>query len=456
MLEQSGYLEALKAERTIEAQGRIENLLELGGVALEYQAAADNPTLSEFLQQISLFSDQDALAEEGSRVTLMTLHNAKGLEFRAVFLVGMEEGVFPHARSIEEQGIEEERRLAYVGLTRAQERLTLTHAATRSLWGSRDYRSPSRFLEELPEDEIQRERLRPGVVDRLQRAARVPGAHRARARPLDRGLRAPLDARRGRRRPHRGRRHRHRPLRPGRRRAPAHARLRAAGEGPLSVEIRTAQPEELRDGLRPIWHYFGSPAGPDEGRRGAMPIADGRLHVAVDGGAIVAGAGVFEFEMTIPGGPVPDGGGDGGRRPPDAPPPRHRARAHGRPAEGRARRGEPIAALWASEGGIYGRFGYGLASVCADVEIPRDARGFARPVEWAGSARLVTAEEARALPAGLRARRTGDDRACSRARGVVEGREARRLGVAPGWWRASSRSPSSSGTAAPRRTRSTG
>jgi DNA helicase II / ATP-dependent DNA helicase PcrA len=161
VLDQSGYLEALKAERTIEAQGRIENLLELGGVALEYQAAADSPGLSEFLQQISLFSDQDALAEEESRVTLMTLHNAKGLEFRAVFLVGMEEGVFPHARSIEEQGVEEERRLAYVGLTRAQERLTLTHAATRSLWGSRDYRRPSRFLEELPDDEIEHERLRP-------------------------------------------------------------------------------------------------------------------------------------------------------------------------------------------------------------------------------------------------------------------------------------------------------
>ncbi len=161
VLEQSGYLEALEAERTIESQGRIENLLELGGVALEYQAAAESPSLSEFLQQISLFSDQDALAEEGSRVTLMTLHNAKGLEFRAVFLVGMEEGVFPHARSLEEQGLEEERRLAYVGLTRGQEHLTLTHAATRSLWGSRDYRSPSRFLEELPEDEIERERLRP-------------------------------------------------------------------------------------------------------------------------------------------------------------------------------------------------------------------------------------------------------------------------------------------------------
>ena len=161
VLEQSGYLESLKAERTFEAQGRVENLLELGGVALEYQAASESPSLSEFLQQISLFSDQDALAEEGSRVTLMTLHNAKGLEFRAVFLVGMEEGVFPHARSIEEQGIEEERRLAYVGLTRAQERLALLHAATRSLWGSRDYRKASRFLEELPEDEIQRERLRP-------------------------------------------------------------------------------------------------------------------------------------------------------------------------------------------------------------------------------------------------------------------------------------------------------
>lgn len=161
VLERSGYLEALQAERTIEAQGRVENLLELGGVALEYQAAAENPSLSEFLQQISLFSDQDALAEEQSRVTLMTLHNAKGLEFRAVFLIGMEEGVFPHARSIEEQGIEEERRLAYVGLTRAQERLTLLHAATRSLWGSRDYRSSSRFLDELPEQGVERERLRP-------------------------------------------------------------------------------------------------------------------------------------------------------------------------------------------------------------------------------------------------------------------------------------------------------
>jgi DNA helicase-2/ATP-dependent DNA helicase PcrA len=161
VLEQSGYLEALEAERTIEAQGRTENLMELVGVAREYQESAEEPSLSEFLQQISLYSDQDALEEERSLVTLMTLHNAKGLEFRVVFLIGMEEGVFPHSRSIEEQGLEEERRLCYVGLTRAQERLVLTHAAARSLWGSRGYNMPSRFLDELPQEEIERDRLRP-------------------------------------------------------------------------------------------------------------------------------------------------------------------------------------------------------------------------------------------------------------------------------------------------------
>jgi DNA helicase-2/ATP-dependent DNA helicase PcrA len=161
VLERSGYLEALEAERTVEAQGRIENLLELLGVAREYQERTEEPTLSEFLQQLSLYSDQDDLAAERSLVTLMTLHNAKGLEFRAVFLIGMEEGVFPHARSLEEQGLEEERRLAYVGLTRAKERLTLTHASSRSLWGSRGYNLPSRFLDELPQDEIERDRLRP-------------------------------------------------------------------------------------------------------------------------------------------------------------------------------------------------------------------------------------------------------------------------------------------------------
>ena len=161
VLERSGYLESLRAERTIEAQGRVENLQELVGVAHEYQATAAEPSLSGFLQEISLYSDQDAIRGEQSLVTLMTLHNAKGLEFRAVFMIGMEEGIFPHARSIEEQGLEEERRLAYVGMTRAQERLVLTHASARSLWGSRSYNLPSRFIDELPEDKIERQRLQP-------------------------------------------------------------------------------------------------------------------------------------------------------------------------------------------------------------------------------------------------------------------------------------------------------
>jgi DNA helicase-2/ATP-dependent DNA helicase PcrA len=91
----------------------------------------------------------------------MTLHNAKGLEFRAVFMIGMEEGIFPHSRSIEEQGLEEERRLCYVGMTRAQERLVLTHASARSLYGSRSYNLPSRFLDELPAEGVERQRLRP-------------------------------------------------------------------------------------------------------------------------------------------------------------------------------------------------------------------------------------------------------------------------------------------------------
>jgi len=160
-LERSGYLEALEAERTIEAQGRLENLQELVGVAREYQETAEEPSLSHFLQEISLFSDQDALADDDGNVTLMTLHNAKGLEFRAVFIVGLEEEIFPSMRSIEEQGIEEERRLFYVGMTRAMEHLTLTHASARLLWGRTTHNLPSRFLDELPNDNLERRRLRP-------------------------------------------------------------------------------------------------------------------------------------------------------------------------------------------------------------------------------------------------------------------------------------------------------
>jgi ATP-dependent DNA helicase UvrD/PcrA len=161
VLERTGYLEMLEAERTIEAQGRIENLQELVALAREWLESAAEPSLSSFLQEVSLYSDQDAIRGEGSLVTLMTLHNAKGLEFRAVYLIGMEEGIFPHSRSIEEQGIEEERRLAYVGMTRAMERLTLMHASSRMLYGGRSYNLPSRFLDELPERHVERDRLKP-------------------------------------------------------------------------------------------------------------------------------------------------------------------------------------------------------------------------------------------------------------------------------------------------------
>jgi DNA helicase-2/ATP-dependent DNA helicase PcrA len=163
VLERSGYIESLEAERTIEARGRVENLEELVGVAREYDAAAQEPSLSGFLQEISLYSDQDAIRDEDDdgQVTLMTLHNAKGLEYRAVFMLGMEEGIFPHARSIEENSLEEERRLCYVGMTRAQERLTLTHAMRRNLFGRSEANLPSRFLDELPQLGVERERLRP-------------------------------------------------------------------------------------------------------------------------------------------------------------------------------------------------------------------------------------------------------------------------------------------------------
>ncbi len=178
VLDRTGTIDAYEAERTIEARGRIENLQELVGVAREYRAQAEEPSLADFLQSISLTSDQDELRDERGVVTLMTLHNAKGLEFRAVFVIGMEEGVFPHSRAIEEQGVEEERRLCYVGMTRAMERLTLTHALARTLYGRRDYNLPSRFLDELP-DEVVRERLRPAswsgyATPRQAAAAREP------------------------------------------------------------------------------------------------------------------------------------------------------------------------------------------------------------------------------------------------------------------------------------------
>ncbi len=149
---ESGYMAELEEERTIEAEGRIENIREIAGVALEMQARDPDAGLSEFLEQVSLVGEQDEYEDEDSTVTFMTLHIAKGLEFPVVFIVGLEEGIFPHFRSMTDQGqLEEERRLAYVGITRAQQRLYLTHAWSRTLFGETRYNPPSRFLGEIPE-----------------------------------------------------------------------------------------------------------------------------------------------------------------------------------------------------------------------------------------------------------------------------------------------------------------
>jgi DNA helicase II / ATP-dependent DNA helicase PcrA len=145
--ERTGYRAALEAEDTIEAHSRMENIAELAGAAGEYDS------LDEFLESVALVSDSDELDASDRRVSLMTLHTAKGLEFPAVFLVGLEDGVFPHLRALEDPlQLEEERRLCYVGITRARRQLYLTHAWSRTLWGSTSHAIPSRFLSELPSE----------------------------------------------------------------------------------------------------------------------------------------------------------------------------------------------------------------------------------------------------------------------------------------------------------------
>lgn len=169
VLGRTDYLETLRAERTIEAEGRVENLEELIGVAREFDAnrqseeGSATPALEEFLQEVSLYTDQDGLSEDEGKVTLMTLHNAKGLEYEAAFVIGCEEGTFPHSRALEEGSEGEERRLCYVGITRARRSLWMTNARTRRMYGGRpDPTVPSRFLDELPEQliEVEGERSR--------------------------------------------------------------------------------------------------------------------------------------------------------------------------------------------------------------------------------------------------------------------------------------------------------
>ena len=150
VLNRSGYLDELQVEHSIEAEGRLENLAELVGSAREAES------VDVFLEQVSLVADSDQIPDDDSQVVLMTLHSAKGLEFPAVFLIGLEDGIFPHLRSLGEPvELEEERRLAYVGITRARERLYLTHAWSRTIFGSTQYNPPSRFLDEIPQRLIQ-------------------------------------------------------------------------------------------------------------------------------------------------------------------------------------------------------------------------------------------------------------------------------------------------------------
>jgi DNA helicase-2/ATP-dependent DNA helicase PcrA len=165
VLEQSGYLAELQASTDPQDETRIENLAELESVAQEF--ATENPegSLTDFLERVSLVADSDEIPDgddTGGVVTLMTLHTAKGLEFPVVFLTGMEDGVFPHMRSLgDSRELEEERRLAYVGITRARQRLYVTRSMLRSAWGTPAFNPPSRFLEEIPDEVVEWRREEP-------------------------------------------------------------------------------------------------------------------------------------------------------------------------------------------------------------------------------------------------------------------------------------------------------
>ena len=155
LLDVTGYLTFIKSDNTIEAMGRVENVSEFISAAARYEGNEPEPTLSGFLELITLVADVDNMDDKSDVVTLMTLHSAKGLEFPIVFMAGVEEGSLPHQRAFaDEAELEEERRLCYVGLTRAKERASLSHARTRRIHGLEDYRMPSRFIQEIPPDLI--------------------------------------------------------------------------------------------------------------------------------------------------------------------------------------------------------------------------------------------------------------------------------------------------------------
>jgi DNA helicase-2/ATP-dependent DNA helicase PcrA len=197
VLDRSGYLAELRASHDPQDETRVENLAELVAVAREFDEARRETgeviSLEDFLEQVSLVADADEIpdseeAEQAGVVTLMTLHTAKGLEFPVVFLTGMEDGTFPHLRSLgDPKELEEERRLAYVGITRARERLHISRAAVRSAWGAPQYNPPSRFLDEIPDELVQWERELSGAAAVGRRDQR-PAVATLAARP---GVRSP-------------------------------------------------------------------------------------------------------------------------------------------------------------------------------------------------------------------------------------------------------------------------
>lgn len=189
VIEKSGYLDALKAEKSIEAQSRIENIEEFMSVTKNFEDTNEDKSLIAFLTDLALVADIDKLDDDGNQadaVVLMTLHSAKGLEFPVVFLIGMEEGVFPHSRSLmEEAEMEEERRLAYVGITRAEQQLFLTNAQMRTLFGRTNMNPPSRFIKEIPEDLLEGTPERKSE-SRFSARPAAPAARKAVIRPAAR------------------------------------------------------------------------------------------------------------------------------------------------------------------------------------------------------------------------------------------------------------------------------
>jgi DNA helicase-2/ATP-dependent DNA helicase PcrA len=195
ILEETGYLRELETSSDPQDAGRVENLAELIAVAREYEELAEDPSVAGFLERVALVADSDQLpdagpdgdpvADDGGSVTLMTLHTAKGLEFPVVFLTGCEDGVFPHQRALGDPAeLAEERRLAYVGITRARERLYLTRSELRRSWGAPQWYPPSRFIEEIPPELIDWRRTsnRTGFAA-LTAAARAPVRNPSGTRP---------------------------------------------------------------------------------------------------------------------------------------------------------------------------------------------------------------------------------------------------------------------------------